>query len=264
MLKSEIYKLFSRKSFYVCAIVIMIMTGIRVWSYASYLSTRCGFDVTLLDLKETGLTGWEALKGLSFDNLTIVISSIFTSIFVCSEFSSGVIKNLVLRGKNKFSIYFSKMIVSMLVPFVYTVLSAAVSFFLGSYLWNWANWEQKYLNSIIIPILLFLLVQMAYQSIFVMFCYLFKSSGWSTAVNFGFATSLIPMLVIGWGNYVLKNWFGVTESFLYWMDEGFANVYSYSFPLEDELMKIFPWVVLGYFVIPAIIGSIIFWKREVK
>lgn len=263
MLKSEIYKLFKKKSFYICALVLMILAGIAVWTYESITASRFGITESGFLKQWMGYTGWNGIQ-LGLGNV-LLINSIFTSIFVCYEFSSGMNKNLAIRGKNKFVMYFSKMIVSMIVPVLYTLLAAVVSYAIGSHLWGAGKWEQSYINSIIIPLGLFVLVQMVYQSIFVMTGYLSKSSGWTTAINFAISSFLLPALAIKGINYILDTWFGVKESVAkYWLGDGFINIYEYKYPLEAEHAKIFPWVLIAYFVIPAIIGSVVFYKREVK
>lgn len=272
MIKSEIYKLFNKKSFYICALVLMGLIGLSVLSYEKNYFGGLGIsDTEGISLKQIGFTAWRAIRyGIGFEFITIM-NSIFTSIFVCYEFSSGMNKNLVIRGKNKFIIYFSKMLVSMLVPVIYTLLSALTLYSISSHVWNAGNWEQSYVNSIVIPMGLFVLVQMAFQSIFVMFGYLFQSSVWVTATNFGLAFGIIPSLIIAGISYILKNWFGFEESILnivanvgkYWLGS-VSGVYSYGYPLNEETTKIFSWLVSSYFVIPAIIGSIVFWKREIK
>ena len=272
MLKSEIYKLFNKKSFYICALVLMGLIGLSVWSYEKNYFDRWGISgIEGISLKQMGFTAWSAImSGIGFEFIT-VMNSIFTSIFVCYEFSSGMNKNLVIRGKNKFIIYFSKMLVSMLVPIMYTLLSALTLYSISSHVWNAGNWEQSYVNSIVIPMGLFVLVQMAFQSIFVMFGYLFQNSVWVTATNFGLSFGIIPSLIIVGISYILKNWFGFEEHIgniarnvgKYWLGS-VSGVYSYGYPLDEETTKIFPWLVIAYFIIPAIIGSIIFFRREVK
>lgn len=265
MLKSEIYKLFNKKSFYICALILMGLIGLSIWAYEKSFLDKFGVSgIEGISFKQMGFTAWDAMmNGIGFEFIT-VMNSIFTSIFVCYEFSSGMNKNLVIRGRNKFVIYFSKMLVSMLIPIIYTLLSAVTLYSITSHSWNAGNWEQSYINSIIIPMGLFVLVQVAFQSIFVMFGYLFCTSVWVTANNFGLAFGIIPSLIISGINYILKNWFGIqTNIFKYWLGS-ISGVYSLSYPLKEETAKIFPWLIIAYFIIPAIIGSVVFFKREVK
>ena len=263
MLKSEIYKLFNKKSFYVCALVLMGFIGLSVWLYEKYYLQNLPIaNIEGISLKQMGFTAWNAMMaGIGFEYIEF-INAIFTSIFVCYEFSSGMNKNLIIRGKNKFIMYFAKMLVSMIIPIVYTLLSALTLYVISSHVWGAGHWEQSYVNSIIIPMGLFVLVQMAFQSIFVMFGYLFCSSSWVTAANFGFASSLIPEFITQGIDTILESWFGI-KAYLwnYWLGK-FSGIYGY--PLKEEAAKIFPWLIIAYFIIPAIIGSVVFYKREVK
>lgn len=269
MLRSEIYKLFKKKSFYICALISMVLVSLIIWTYewqvneqlaAQYASLGIPFDG--IDLKRMGYTAWNALELFAQGSSIGVLSAIFSSIFVCSEFSSGAIKNLAIRGKNRFVMYFSKLVMCMLVPIIYVLLSAGTAYLVGSYLWNSGEWKSQYVDSILIPIGLNTLVQVIFQSIFVMIGYLLRSSGWAMALNFGIAGGIIPSLMIAGVNYISKNWFGIKDVILYkyWL----GAYEGRGWPLADDVKSYIIWVLLAYLIIPSVIGSIVFWKREIK
>lgn len=264
MLKAEFYKLFTKKSFYVCALILMVIAGANVWGTESLLCARWGIES--LDLKRLGYTGWSVFN-VGIDNLPI-FCSIFSSIFVCSEFSSGMTKSLVIRGKSRIVIYLSKLISSMVVPVVYSLLTIATAYSVGSYLWGAGTWSDKYVNSLLIPMGMFILLQMIYQSMFVMFGYVFMSSGWTTAINFGTASGLIPGLIAAGISYVATNWFGVSRSVAYSITDywigNYGSIHAEEWPYEQDVLNKIIWVMVAYLVIPTIIGVVVFCKREVK
>ena len=262
MLKAELYKLFTKKSFYICALILLFITGVTVWTTEARFCMMYGFES--LDLKQFGFSGWSAIKeGVS--TLILTVSSILTSILVCSEFSSGMVKNLSIRGKNKFVMYFSKLFACFLVPIIYTLLGVLISYSIGAFLWSPGEWKVEYIDSILIPLGFFILVQLVFQSIFVMVGYVFESSGWSTAVNLGIAFSLVPSLIISGIDFVLKNWFGLKDIKVakYWIGS-FSDIFESKWPFGDEVMSVLPWLILVYLIVPAIVGSVVFSKREVK
>ena len=181
MLKSEIYKLFTRRSFYVCGIILLALVAINVWTTEAQLCYDYHIDGGL-DLKKFGFSGIDGImQGLPLlAKWGATIISIFSSTFVCSEFSSGMVKNFAVRGKNKFIMYFSKLIACLFVPIIYTLLSVLVSYAIGAFLWSPGEWKDAYVNSLLIPFGFFVLIQVVFQSIFVMVGYIIESSGWSS------------------------------------------------------------------------------------
>ena len=266
MLKSEIYKLFTRRSFYVCGIILLALVAINVWTTEAQFCLQYGIEGGL-DLKKFGFTGWDGImRGLSLlSTWGIVISSIFSSTFVCSEFSSGMVKNFAVRGKNKFIMYFSKLIACLFVPIIYALLSVLVSYAIGAFLWSPGEWKDAYINSLLIPFGFFVLIQVVFQSISVMVGYIIESSGWSSGINFGLAIRLLPDLIIAGIGFVLQNWFGLKNIYVgkYWLGS-FFEIYATRWPFEDEIISVLPWLLLAYLVIPSLIGSIVFSRREVK
>jgi len=269
MLRSELYKFFTKKSFYICAFILMFLVGVSIWTYEWQVNSqieeqysRFGIPFEGVDLKRMGYTAFNALElWLKFS--AAPWASIFCSIFVCSEFSSGAVKNLAIRGKNRFVMYFSKLLVCMLIPVIYSILSGLVSYAIGAYLWSPGEWKDAYWNSLVIPASINVLVQVAFQSLFVMIAYLFRSSGWTAALNFGIASNLIPGFAIAAVDYVSKSWFGVANLpvYKYWI--GYYTTIE-EWPLEDEIKKYLIIISAAYLIIPAIIGSMVFQKREIK
>ena len=265
LLKSELYKLFTRKSFYVCAIIMAILSGFAVWgTEATYNYSLAQYGIPNINLKQIGFTGLDAVvyNLSSLGANASFICAIFSSLFVCSEFSSGMIKSLSIRGKNRMSIYASKLIVSMLIPVVYALIFTLVSYSVGAYLFGFGTWKDEYLNNGLFPIGFFLLANMVLQSIYVMMGYVFASSVWVTAINLCISMSIIPGLLSSGIDYILRTWFGLNiNTYRYWI---VTNTDAYICPLKGEFAQILPWVLISYFVVSTAIGMFVFKKKEIK
>ena len=78
MIKSEVYKLFNKKSFYVCALILMGLAGLGAWFFENTYFQRLGIPVIEGAMKQMGFTAWDAVRyGAGFDNI-IIMNSIFS------------------------------------------------------------------------------------------------------------------------------------------------------------------------------------------
>lgn len=273
LLKSDMYKIFKRMSFYVCLILSLISAGYTVWTfedtvknmykkqYGAYAS-MLGLDFDSMTAKDLGITAWSVFSQ-SVAN-AILLSAIFVTIFLTSEFGSGMCKNVILRGKGRISYYFSKMISSITVPIIYTIAICGVSFAIGAYRYQGAEWKEEYLKDYIIPLGWFALVTISWISIICMICFLCRSSGFSMAINLGLVT-ILPGAIILAIVYAAKAWFNVTniDFAKYWIGS-YSSVSMYAGDLPNDEMMTMIYTLCGWFFVPMIIGILSFKHREIK
>lgn len=126
LLKSDFYKLFKMKSFYVCCIISAAIAAVTmilnsainnmldsVENMAGVASSKIGFESVLASaLSPTG------------DWFILVIIGV--SLFVTIEYNAGTLKNIAARGFKRENIFFSKLIVCIVESFI-IALSFAVS-----------------------------------------------------------------------------------------------------------------------------------------
>ncbi|MCL2311152.1 MAG: ABC transporter permease [Firmicutes bacterium] len=259
LINSEFYKLFRRKAFYICAIIVAILSALDVFTIPYQIEMQYG--ISDLDLKMFGYNGLFVLtRGAG---QVALFSSIFVSLFVASEFSTGMVRNILIRGVNRFYFYFSKLIVSLTVPFMYTILACLVSFLVGTYLWGPGDLTQEITSTTLNALGAFVVVQFVLHSLYVMIGFVLRNTGATVAVNLGLVISLISNLLISGWNFILRHWFGVSINIAkYWIGN-YINVYQFSrFP--HDLLMLLTWVSLSYLVVACAVGSLTFWKREIK
>jgi ABC-2 type transport system permease protein len=125
LLQSDFYRLFKSKSYYICALVAILLFGSNIflldWSLKT-LSKSSGMpaDLPYKDGISYGLTVF------SQGNVLMIIA-IFISIFVIAEFSHGTMKNTISKGFHKLKVYLSKLITMTAAAF----LLFLVTFFVG-------------------------------------------------------------------------------------------------------------------------------------
>lgn len=277
LLKSDMYKIFKRMSFYVCLILSLLSAAYTVWTfedtvknmykqqYGAYAS-MLGLDFDSMTAKDLGITAWSVFSQSA--STAILMSVIFITIFLSAEFESGMCKTVILRGKGRISYYFSKLISSATVLLIYALSMCGLSFVLGAYRYQGAEWKEEYLKDYIIPLGWFALVAITWVSILCMICFLCRSSGFSMAINLGLAT-IIPTAIIAAVAYIAMSWFNVpfknsvTMIGKYWVGS-YGNVHLSVAEMSNDDMMTFIYTLCGWFFVPLIIGLLSFKQREIK
>ncbi len=114
LLKYDFYKLIRSKSFYICAAISLLISGLTVslcvWGY-----NQTGYNM---------FKPYDSIMGISdgLSSVTLLIT-IALAIFIPSDFSFGTIKNMVSSGANRINIYLSKMIIAASVVLSYMVVN---------------------------------------------------------------------------------------------------------------------------------------------
>ena len=274
LLRSDIYKIFKRMSFYICLLVSVVSAGYGAWTFEETVknmykqrfggyASLYGLDFDSMTAKDLGITAWAVLnQSVPF---ALTMSAIFITIFLGAEFNSGMCKSVILRGKGKVSYYFSKLISLMIVPIIYTVVMCGVNFGVGAYKFQGVDWNNEYIDAYFIPLGWFMLVAFTWVSLLCMICFLCRSSGFSMAINLGLLTKVIPLAIIAFVTYVSKQWFNVIDVKYdeYWFGDYDALFLSGQGSSGDEMMK-YVYTLCGWFFVPIIIGALCFKKREIK
>jgi ABC-type transport system involved in multi-copper enzyme maturation permease subunit len=239
--------------------VAVALSAINVFTLSFQLGSQYGMPD--LDLK---LLGYNAVMVITSGAASVsLISAIFASLFSVGEFSSGMVRTVILRGKNRFAFYFSKLIAVISIPVIYTILSCGAAFAAGCYLWGIGDVKENTLWGIAKSLGMFLMVQAAMHAIYVMVVFLARSTGAAVALNLGMIFPVIPMMLIWVINFILNKWFGVQQTVDdYWIG-GYGNIFEQMFFPKDFVIKV-AIVSAAYFIICSLIGSLTFWKRDIK
>lgn len=251
VLKSDYYKLLRRKSFYICGAISGIIGILAIWLLNS----------TFENVASLGYNGLVALtRGVGHVSL---LTTIFLSILVPSEFAYGTVKNMCSRGVSRFRIYFSKLIIGVFTVFCYTFFTAFCSFVAGSLIWGVGELEDGGLLKIVEFFALFIMAQICLQSVFMMNGFLLRHTGATVALNLGiliaFDEILLPIL-----DYMLIDWFEIKGNVSrYWVGTYVQNLANSTTISYDTAVRAIG-VCSFYLVLSTLIGSYVFYKRDVK
>lgn len=254
LIKADFYKLIRRKAFYVFAVLAILLPALSIWSinYASakYILLYPDFFNSLNAVEITlGYLG--------------ILPTIMMTMFICSEFSFGTIKNTISIGKSRAVIYLSKLVMSLFVITAYTLINVITSFVMGSILWgsNSSATRSDYLD-IIKYIGFVILIDLAMQSIFAMLSFIFRTSGAAISVNV-----LISFCIGTIFTYVSKfisTRFSIEKFDLakYWPDT-YRNAIPQVLEAREDMITCLI-VCAVAIVVPTLIGIVCFEKSEIK
>ncbi len=193
ILKSDFYKLFRMKSFYICGILATILSALNILLTFFNLNLNYG-EYAAQIAKLYGCSGfWGFQMGLSSAPLFFII---LISIFVSSEFSHGTIKNTLSVGNSRTSVYFSKLITSISAVIMYSLICAVVSCIIGTAFWGFGEdiTRSEYLD-LLRMMGLYYLAELARISLFVMIGFLLRNTGATIAMNLLLAMGVADIIV---------------------------------------------------------------------
>lgn len=258
LIASDFYKLFKRKSFYVCALIAMVMSCLGVILLNSVLNIG-GIEITA---QKMGYNGIYALTtGLGEATMLITI---LVSMFVPSEFAFGTIKNIASKGISRASIYLSKFIVCIFICLIYTLLCGATSFTVGSIMWGIGDLSaQNVIFDILRMFGLFLLAQIALQSVFIMVGFIIRQTGGTVASNLAI-TIVMSSVILDFIDFACSAWLKIENfsSAKYWIPDYLNNFLSLN--INQEVINRGLIVCACYIVLSTAIGIYTFYKRDIK
>lgn len=256
LLRSDFYKLFRTKAFYICGILAAALAALDVIMVNSTMDPGMQAYASLM-----GYSGTYALaRGIVQVNL---FAAIMISMFIPNEFSFGTIKNIASRGISRANIYLSKVIAGAVITIIYTVVCAAVSFTAGSIMWGTGELTRAIYLDISRMLGLFLLAEISLQCIFVMIGFFVRRTGGTVATNLGIIM-IVPTLISLFINYAALNWFKF-ENFLF--EKYWPSTYTATFAslyIDQADINIGLIVCACYIVASIAVGIFFFYKRDIK
>lgn len=258
LLKSDFYRLFKSKSYYICTAVALFLMALNIF-LTDYIVKTAG--------KENPMYSTFPYKdGISFgisiftDTNLLMITSIFIAIYITAEFSHGTMKNAVSKGFNKFQIYFSKLItmtVATFLAFVVNFIGAVISctIITGTV----GDLTGEYVAYIFRTIGIELLLSVALTSVLVMIAMVFRNLGGAIAVNiigvFSFGTLIFTALEFLFDGKIKFTDFSLMKNIqFYAINQSPAG--------SDYLRSVI--VGLVFLAITCAFGNFVFKKADVK
>ena len=278
LIKSDFYKLFRMKSFYICGLIAAVLAGLGIFA-ANAMDKMQYAMYGLEDMFVSQYTGIYSLA-LGLNSATLFVT-ILVSMFVPGEFKFGTIKNIVPSGISRMGVYFSKFIVTIFISVVYSLLCAAAAFITGCCLAGVGDFDRNIFLDILEIFGLFLLSQIALQSIFQMMGFLIRSTGWTIGVNIAIF-AFLPSMVLTLIDFAVNSWLAPAVASVDWLNswlkiENFSSNDYWPLPYLSEFSNIDilhmdffqPILTRGlivcavYIVIATVIGLWTFQKRDI-
>lgn len=253
VLRSDFYKLFLRKAFYICGLISGLIGVLLV----VLINNEFPFA------KELGYNGISSTY-IGLGQVTL-LTTVFLSMFVSSEFAYGTIKNMCSKGIGRVSIYLSKVVIGIFTSAVYTLFTGFCGFVAGSLMWGVGEFNIDEFWNILRLFGLFILAELCLQSVFIMIGFLIRHSGGTVSANLAVYV-LAPALVIPVLDYIIKSlrWFELEEGVsAYWVGS-YMQIFSGTLQLEQKVIVTGIIVCLAYFIVSTVIGIVSFCTRDVK
>ena len=195
LLAVEYRKLIRSKSLYICAIVMVCLNIIGVViTKASMDFINSSFGMSDTDQQMFGAMDYSGLKYLlsacNGSNM-LIFFAIFVTIFVCSDFTEGTIKNIVSRGYSREKIFFAKSIVIGTGSVLFSMLSMLTGFVAGTIAFGVGK---GFDGTAVLTLLIQLLAILAYTMMNVLLAVLFGKLG--GALTLGIIIPLVYPLLI--------------------------------------------------------------------
>jgi len=263
LLRSDFYRLFKSKSFYICTIVAMVVVSgsafLMEWSYRM-MSSSTDASVSVAAASQLFQDGITYGLSIFYGGNSLLYIAIITAIFVTSEFVFGTMKNAVSKGFPKYQIYLSKLITMTATTFILvllmfiaatisaTIITGEIGAFTGAYT-----------GQILIMIGVELILHAALTAVFVMIANTVRNNGGVIAINIIGILTFAPLIYIAlellFKNKVKFSIYGIQNNMML-----FAQ--NIAPPSEDILRAIL--VGVSFFAITTALGIFAFNKMDVK
>lgn len=258
LLKSDFYRLFKSKSFYICTIVYTIL---RIAS-----AVIMEFTVRLIanNANVTTVPGSVLKDGISYGltsftqggaNLYIAI---FVAIFITADFTHGTMKNVVSKGFSKLQVYLSKIVTMMAVTYLMLLTSFIFSTITATILTGkFGTFTLTYVGQIFQVIGIELLLYAALVAVFTMIAMVVRNAGGTIAINIVGIVMVGPVIFQVLELFVKKIHFTDYE-----LSQNIISFINLTPNSEDVIRAII--IGLAYFVVTTGVGILAFTKSDVK
>ena len=128
LLNFEFRKLIRQKSFYIC---IAAMLALLVGSaYTTELMTAKS------GVEDPSLSGISYLMEAISGSALSAVLAVFIPLFICEDYASGTIRNIITRGFSRLEIFIAKLIAVLAATVLMTVVCLAAAYIVGTAFWG--------------------------------------------------------------------------------------------------------------------------------
>ncbi len=194
LLRSDFYRLFRSKSFYICTAISMLLMALNILlvEWASNLAGEEGVVISENPIFKDGIT--YGLTAFANGNLEIILG-IIIAIFVSAEFSHGTMKNVVSKGFSKINIYLSKLITMVSTTLIMIIATFLTGFICATILsGSMGDFSGDNLAIIFKTIGIEILLNTALVAILVLVPMVIRNIGGAIAINIFGVMTVAPLL----------------------------------------------------------------------
>ena len=128
LLNFEFRKLIRQKSFYIC---IAAMLALLVGSaYTTELMTAKS------GVEDPSLSGISYLMEAISGSALSAVLAVFIPLFICEDYASGTIRNIITRGFSRLEIFIAKLIAVLAATLLMTAVCLAAAYLVGTAFWG--------------------------------------------------------------------------------------------------------------------------------
>ncbi len=221
LLNFEFRKLIRQKSFYICIGAMLLFT--LVSDYTTVLSLEEA------GVEDAGLSGIAQLMQAVNNSALTTVMAVFIPLFVCEDFASGTIRNIITRGYSRLAVFSSKLITVLIATVIMTALCLAGAYLSGTLFWGAG---EDGLATEQLKILLYqLALILAHASVYFAISHILQKTGGSIALCL--VLSMAVLVILSLADAAL------TESEIvladYWIDRLLSSVSGIE--VEAEALK---------------------------
>lgn len=247
LLKAEFYKMLKNKYIFILLISVLLYDVM----FFGLLYTDYFFDGNL------DVTGAGVIIQQGFDDFLLIVLAIMTANIVSIDFQSMRVRNILAKGYSKMCVYLSKLIVCSLTMVLTFLLSRILLVFSATSMWGFD--ENKIFNfeGLGIFILMFILLTIAYASVFTFLAFSAKTTGKAVMCNILFLLffPFILMLI----SAIFRMEIDISK---FYMAPCLEKLATYT-PLTRDIFVGF--LVFGtYTILPTFFGMYLFNRNDVE
>ena len=219
LLNFEFRKLIRQKSFYICIGVMLALLLFSAYT-AELMTSESGIE-------NPELNGTNYLMEAVSSSALFSVLAVFIPLFVCEDYASGTIRNVITRGFSRFEIFAAKLIAVIFASVFMTVVCLAAAYLMGTAFWGRGDGS---LGAEQIKILLCqLAVVIAYAALFFAISSTLQKVGGSIAICL--ILPMAAMILLSMADAALAEHEIVLSK--YWIENISRSVSSFTVAAED-------------------------------
>lgn len=243
LIRSELYKVWKKKYILILLIIILLYD---VLMYA--LNYTDSIFVGNLDT-----TGAGVLIQQGFDDFLLLVIGVLSANVVSVDFQNKRIRNILAKGYSKEKIYLSKLFSCIILSIATFLLSRFILVCTTTLLWGFDPNNVFHLSGLLFFLFLYILLTVAYASVFAALAFWGQSTGKAIMNNLLFLF-IFPMLLLALSLLIKVDLTG------FYMASSMEKLLTYN-PMKIDIIRAII-VFAFYTIISSVCGYFVFKKRE--